>query len=204
MGYELWRFAALSLSLFLSIVRSNTLYLSSSILDETIAFLLLLLWRGGYSSFERDTGSFTRRQKRRLKFWRGGREEWQLTSLLRIFCEIVYNRGLPPRSPLSLLLVRANWTGGGFFLRAGGEGRRRCSKVILDGREGEFSVFFLFFLLLKLSFKVTRRGRVCCSRQRWNTGSSVLERALDCASVVWRVDLVVSIQSSHRRNSRGM
>lgn len=153
MGYELWRFAALSLSLSLSVVRSNTLYLSSSILDETIAFLLLLFWRGGYSSFERDTGSFTRRQKRRLKFWRGGREEWQLTSLLRIFCEIVYNRGLPPRSPLSLLLVRANWTGGGFFLRAGGEGRRRCSKVILDGREGEFSVFFLFFFIVEIEFQ---------------------------------------------------
>lgn len=71
MGYELWRFAALSkrssLSLSLSFDPTRCILVSA----KTIAlFLLLLFWRGGYSSLERDPPS-----KATLKIltgWQGG------------------------------------------------------------------------------------------------------------------------------------
>lgn len=72
MGYELWRFAALSKrsSLSLSLSRSIQHVVRILVSAKTIAFLLLLFWRGGYSSLERDPSS-----KATLKIltgWQGG------------------------------------------------------------------------------------------------------------------------------------
>lgn len=78
MGYELWRFAALSKrsSLSLSLSRSIQHVVRILVSAKTIAFLLLLFWRGGYSSLERDTGPlFYPPSKATLKIltgWQGG------------------------------------------------------------------------------------------------------------------------------------
>lgn len=157
MGYELWRFAPL---LSLSFVQRARIV----VFDETIAFLLLS--SGGKKRFVSllvgGTPGFYPPSKATLKILTG-KESGSFTSLLRIFCEIVYNRGLPTPLLSSLApslalnrrrrLLLCELFGAALF------------ESNLGGKASRILRFF-FFLLLKLSFKVTRRRRVCCSRQR--------------------------------------